>query len=45
MWQPKSLPLTWGHAESVRDTVIEERPEHELVAMNGMRIAAPGIGT
>ena len=31
--------------ESGSDTVIEERPEHELVAVNGMRIAAPGIGT
>ena len=30
--------------ESGSDTVIEERPEHELVAVNGMRIAAPGIG-
>ena len=31
--------------ESGDDIVIEERPEHELVAVNGMRIAAPGIGT
>ena len=31
--------------ESGRDIVNEERPEHELVAVNGMRIAAPGIGT
>ena len=31
--------------ESGCDIVIEERPEHELVAVNGMRIAAPGIGT
>lgn len=31
--------------ESGGEIVIEERPEHELVAVNGMRIAAPGIGT
>lgn len=31
--------------ESGGDIVIEERPEHELVAVNGMRVAAPGIGT
>ena len=31
--------------ESGDDIAIEERPEHELVAVNGMRIAAPGIGT
>ena len=31
--------------ESGSGIVIEERPEHELVAVNGMCITAPGMGT